>query len=91
MVGMAQYQRRLRDQPGAISNLYFAYMLTLCALHECQELLNGEDYLGDADFVRPLMQELTGAAAPALPVPVPVPVPVPLILTTGPLLLQGPR
>ena len=59
---MAQYQRRLRDQPGAISNLYFAYMLTLCALHECQELLNGEDYLGDGDFVQPLMQELTGAS-----------------------------
>ena len=29
---LAQYRRRLRDEPGAVPNLYFAYMLTLCAI-----------------------------------------------------------
>ena len=60
-IGRAEFRRRLQDQPGAITNLYFAYMLTLCALHEIQDRLNTCSYLGDADFVRPLMQQLTGA------------------------------
>ena len=33
--GRAEYHRRLRDIPGVINNLYYAYMLTLCALREC--------------------------------------------------------
>ena len=60
-IGRAEFRRRLQDQPGAITNLYFAYMLTLCALHEIQGRLNSCSFLGDAEFLRPLMQELTGA------------------------------
>ena len=59
--GRAQYRRRLRDQPGAIINLYFAYMLTLCALRECRDLLDNCSYLGDGEYVQPLMQRLTSA------------------------------
>lgn len=60
-IGRAEFRRRLQDQPGAITNLYFAYMLTLCALHDAQDRLNTCSYLGDGDFVQPLMQQLTGA------------------------------
>jgi hypothetical protein len=59
--GRAEYHRRLRDLPGVINNLYFAYMLTLCALRKCRSLLLGCTYLGDAEFIRPLMQQLTSA------------------------------
>ena len=59
--GQAQYQRRLRDEPGAITNLYFAYMLTLCAIRAMMPRLNRCNYLGDGDFLRPLMQQLTAA------------------------------
>ena len=55
--GRAAYRRRLRDQPGTITNLYFAYMLTLEALHESQDRLEKCSYLGDQS-VRPLMQQL---------------------------------
>ena len=59
--GRVAYHRRLRDLPGVINNLYYTYMLTLCALRECRSVLNGETYLGDAAFVRPLMRQLTTA------------------------------
>lgn len=59
--GCAEYRRRLRDEPGAITNLYFAYMLTLCALHDCRARLDTCGYLGDGEIVRPLMQQLTSA------------------------------
>lgn len=59
--GRAEFRRRLRDEPGAISSLYFAYMLTLCALSECGARLNSCEYLGDDEVVRPLMQRLTQA------------------------------
>jgi len=59
--GRAEYHRRLRDLPGVINNLYYAYMLTLCALRECRPVLIGCTYLGDAPAVRPLMQQLTSA------------------------------
>ena len=58
--GRIEYRRRLRDEPGSIVNLYFAYMLTLCALRDCRERLNKCGYLGDDD-VQPLMRALTGA------------------------------
>jgi hypothetical protein len=60
--GLDEYRRRLRDEPGAITNLYFAYMLTLCALLEMQDRLNSCNYLGEGDRIRPIMQQLTGAA-----------------------------
>ena len=64
--GRDEYRRRLRDEPGAITNLYFVYMLTLCALHDSSARLNSESYLGDA-VVKPLMQELTQAELLANP------------------------
>ena len=60
--GRAEYRRRLRDEPGSIANLYFAYMLTLCAIHDCRARLDGCSYLGEADDVLPSMQALTGSA-----------------------------
>ena len=60
--GLAEYRRRLRDQPGAVTNLYFAYMLTLCAIHQARDRLNYCSYLGDGDHIKPLMQELTSTS-----------------------------
>ena len=59
--GRAEYRRRLRDEPGAVLNLYFAYMLTLCALSDCRARLDSCSYLGDGQFVRFRMQQLTAA------------------------------
>merc|ERR1719491_1448376 len=47
--GLAEYRRRLRDEPGAIENLYFAYMLTLNAIRSCSGRLNKCSYLGDGE------------------------------------------
>ena len=57
--GLQQYHRRLRDQPGAIANLYFFYMLTLCAIHDCRKRIECCSYLGEGDGVLPLMKQLT--------------------------------
>lgn len=59
--GLVEYRRRLRDEPGSIANLYFAYMLTLCAILEMQDRLNNCNYLGEGDRIRPIMQQLTGS------------------------------
>ena len=95
--GLDEYRRRLRDEPGAITNLYFAYMLTLCAVLEMQERLNSCNYLGEGDRIRPIMQELTSAALlndPAVrchtasawrsPQPLPQPQPLPGPARPGP-------
>lgn len=69
----AQYTRRIREQPGAVENLYFAYMLLLSAVHEASERLSLIDYGDDVDElslkVRALLQApllanpgVTGAA-----------------------------
>ena len=62
-----QYRRRLRDEPGAVSNLYFAYMLTLCAIKDAAPRLDVCNYLGEGDAVRPTMQQLTASALLADP------------------------
>lgn len=64
---MSQYRRRLRDIPGAVDGLYFAYMLTLCALHEARETLETRSYLGEDDDLLPIMRALT--ASPLLEEP----------------------
>merc|ERR1719316_968005 len=51
--GLVEYRRRLRDEPGAIVNLYFAYMLTLAAIHDIRERVTNCNYLGDGETVRP--------------------------------------
>jgi len=56
---LVQYRRRLRDEAGAITNLYFAYMLTLCAVHNSRGRLDVCNYIGDGETVQPTMRELT--------------------------------
>lgn len=67
---LVQYRRRLRDEPGAISNLYFTYMLSLCAVKDAAERLENCEYLGEGAEVRPIVKELirgtTLAADPAV-------------------------
>jgi len=58
--GQAEYRRRVRDEPGCIANLYFAYMLSLCAIYACRERLDNCDYMGGGDVIRPIMQKITG-------------------------------
>lgn len=43
------------------ANLYFAYMLTLCAIYDCRERLNDCSYLGDGAAVLPSMRAITGS------------------------------
>jgi hypothetical protein len=60
--GRMEYQRRLRDEPDSIANLYFAYMLTLCAIRDCRERLDKCRYLGEGGEVLPVMRALTASA-----------------------------
>ena len=46
---MFQYKRRLRDQPGAVENLYFAYMLVAAAVNQAAERLELYNYADDDD------------------------------------------
>jgi len=48
-LAMSEYRRRLRDEPAAVANLYFTYMLTLCAVGAARERLVTCSYLGEAD------------------------------------------
>ena len=38
-LALAQYRRRLRDQPNAISNMHFVYMLALSAIDTIRDTL----------------------------------------------------
>ena len=40
-LAMAEYRRRLRDEPAAVANLHFTYMLVLCAVADMRERLDG--------------------------------------------------
>uniref|UniRef100_A0A7S3FF16 Uncharacterized protein n=1 Tax=Haptolina ericina TaxID=156174 RepID=A0A7S3FF16_9EUKA len=55
---LAQYRRRLRDEPGAVNNLYFAYMLSLNAVSDMKERLTTCNFLGEGPEVQPLMTAL---------------------------------
>jgi len=57
--GRCEYRRRLRDEPGSILNLYYAYMLTLSAIREVSKGPSFKScaYLGDASLP-PLMRAL---------------------------------
>ena len=57
-VAREKYARLLRDQPGAVPNLYFTYMLALCAIREAAPRLDVCSYLGDG-AVPPTMRRLT--------------------------------
>ena len=61
--GRAEYRRRLRDQPGAITNLYFAYMLTLCALHDSRARLDSCNFFEESKEqpIRALVRQLTSS------------------------------
>ncbi|EOD21707.1 hypothetical protein EMIHUDRAFT_207741 [Emiliania huxleyi CCMP1516] len=56
-IGRTEEGRRLRDEPGSILNLYYAYMLTLSAIREGPSFESCA-YLGDAS-IPPLMRALT--------------------------------
>jgi len=56
-----QYRRRLRDEPGAVNNLYFAYMLSLNAVADMEERLTTCNFLGEGAEVQPLITELLGS------------------------------
>lgn len=53
---LAEYRRRLREQKGAVENLYYATMIVLNACNVASERLRGYDYV-DAE-VNGLMDEL---------------------------------
>ncbi len=36
---LAEYRRRLRDQPDAVRNLHFGFMLLLCAVHQVESCI----------------------------------------------------
>jgi len=44
---LVEYRRRLKDMPGAIQNLYFTYLLTLCAIEALKPRLEVCSFLGD--------------------------------------------
>mmetsp|Transcript_70817 Transcript_70817/g.189071 ORF Transcript_70817/g.189071 Transcript_70817/m.189071 type:complete len:286 (+) Transcript_70817:292-1149(+) len=80
---LAEYRRRLRDQPGAVANLHFGYMLFLCAMRQATPRLTGCTYMGDAEAVLPAMRAVCfdpllseySIQAPASPVNSPPPSP----------------
>ena len=57
-----EYRRRLRDEPEAISNLYFTFMLTLCGIGATKERLDKCAYLGEGAELLPTMHELTSSS-----------------------------
>jgi hypothetical protein len=59
--GLTEYYRRIRDEPGCIPNLYFAYMLTLDAIRDLRNRLDKCNYVGEGEKVRPIMQALTAS------------------------------
>ena len=57
-----EYRRRLRDEPEAVPNLLFTYMLTLCAIDKSRERLESCSYLGEGVELLPTMKKLTASA-----------------------------
>lgn len=58
---LAQWRRRIRDEPGAETNLYFTYMLLLSAVDEIRERLDTCTFLGD-ERVQPVVRKLSDSA-----------------------------
>ena len=58
---MNEYRRRLRDEPAAIANLHFTYMLTLCAVSAARERLDGCGYLGEGPELIETIKALTAS------------------------------
>jgi hypothetical protein len=59
---LAEYKRRLRDEPAAVDNLYYAYMLTLCGISAARERLDNCGYLGEGEELLESMRALTSSA-----------------------------
>jgi len=59
---LTEYRRRLRDEPEAVANLHFTFMLSLCAIGAARERLDGCSYLGEGAELLPTMQSLTASA-----------------------------
>ena len=58
---MNEYRRRLRDEPAAIANLHFTYMLALCAVSAARERLDGCGYLGEGPELIESIKALTAS------------------------------
>ena len=56
---MIEYKKRLQDEPAAVANLHFTYMLVLCAVNAAKERLDGCSYLGEGPELLDSMKALT--------------------------------
>jgi len=59
---LSEYRRRLRDEPDAITNLHFAYMVMLNGIAAAQERLDACGYLGEGEELLSTMRQLTSSA-----------------------------
>jgi hypothetical protein len=56
---LQEFRRRLRDQPAAIANLHFTFMLTLNAIKACQDRLDNCGYVGEGPEFKESILALT--------------------------------
>ena len=59
---LSEYRRRLRDEPGALDNLHFAFMLSLNAIRDLTPRLRSCAYVGEGGDIGPTINELTDCA-----------------------------
>jgi len=55
---LVEYQRRIGDVPGAVANLYYAYMVMLCAVYEASGRLSNCSYMGTYESVLPSLNAI---------------------------------
>jgi hypothetical protein len=48
---LSEFRRRIADEPGALNNLYFVTMLTLCAVERIKPRLTRCTFIGDVEQV----------------------------------------
>ena len=58
---LVQYRRRLRDEPDAVANLYFAFMVVLSGISSTRQRLDGCGYLGEGVELLATMKTLTAS------------------------------
>ena len=59
---LEEYRRRLRDEPDAVANLHFTFMLTLCGIGAARDRLDSCTYLGEGPELLPSMLKLTASS-----------------------------
>lgn len=60
---LKEYKRRIVDVPGAVTNLYFAYMLMLCAVNDAADRLTNCKYMGTSHLVVPSLESIVNDPA----------------------------